>query len=244
MRAPDLDTRLTEYVPSRIWLKKYPVQYAGASFFARATFVRLSDGSVLVHSPCPIDETLEAELKGIGPVKHIVAPGSYHYFHVTAWQTAYPEATTWICPGVERKCPGLEFDWLLSDRAPEVWRGELDQALVRGNRFIWEVAFFDRPSKTLVLTDLIENIGEHTEGTDWVLKFWWKVVMRMWGRPRPAPEYQMGWQDKAAAKRSLQRILKWDFERIVIAHGDNIDANAKATAREAWAKPLSFKDSP
>jgi len=31
---------------------------------------------------------------------------------------------------------------------------------------------------------------------------------------------------------------------IVIAHGDNIDANAKATAREAWAKPLSFEDSP
>ena len=36
MRAPYLDTRLTEYVPGRIWLKKYPVHYAGADFFARA----------------------------------------------------------------------------------------------------------------------------------------------------------------------------------------------------------------
>ena len=115
---PNLDTRLTEYVPGRIWLKKYPVHYAGANFFARTTFVRLNDDSVLVHSPSPIDETLAAQLKGIGPVKHIVAPGSYHYFHVTSWQNAYPEATTWICPGVERKCPGLDFDWFLSDRAP------------------------------------------------------------------------------------------------------------------------------
>jgi len=241
MNAPKLDTRLTEYVPGRIWLRKYPVHYAGADFFARATFIRLNDGSVLVHSPSSIDGALVAQVQDIGPVAHIVAPGSYHYFHVASWQNAYPEATTWICPGVERKCPDLEFDWFLSDHAPDTWNGELDQALVRGNRFIWEVAFFDRPSKTLVLTDLIENIGEQTEGTDWVLKLWWKAVMHMWDRPRPAPEYQMGWKDKAAAKRSLERILEWDFERIVIAHGDNIEADAKAVAREAWAKPLSFE---
>ncbi|MBW2719758.1 MAG: hypothetical protein JRD94_14790, partial [Deltaproteobacteria bacterium] len=93
---------------------------------------------------------------------------------------------------------------------------QIDQVLVRGNRFMWEVAFFDRASKTLILTDLIENIGDQTEGTDWVLKLWWKAVMHMWDKPRPAPEYQMGWKDKAAAKRSLERILEWDFDRIVM----------------------------
>jgi hypothetical protein len=241
MGAPDLDARLTEYVPGRIWLKKYPVHYAGADFFARATFVRLNDGSLLVHSPSPIDDALVQQIETIGSVGHIVAPGSYHYFHVSAWQDAFPSATTWICPGVERKCSDLEFDWLLSDHSPSPWADQIDQVLVRGNRFIWEVAFFDRVSKTLILTDLIENIGDETEGTDWVLKLWWKTVMRMWNKPMPAPEYQMGWKDKAAAKRSLERILEWDFERIVIAHGDNIESDAKNLAREAWAKPLSFE---
>ena len=151
------------------------------------------------------------------------------------------QVMSWICPGVERKCPDLEFDWFLSDHPPDAWAAELDQVLVRGNRFIWEVAFFDRASRTLILTDLIENIGDQTEGTDWVLKLWWKAVTHMWDKPRPAPEYQMGWKDKAAAKRSLERILEWDFERIVIAHGDNIEAGAKAVARQAWAKPLSFE---
>ena len=63
MGAPNLDTRLTEYVPGRIWLKKYSVHYAGADFFARTTFIRLNDGRVLVHSPCPIDDALVEQLQ-------------------------------------------------------------------------------------------------------------------------------------------------------------------------------------
>ncbi len=37
---------------------------------------------------------------------------------------------------------------------------------------------------------------------------------------------------------SLERILSWDFERIVIAHGDLIESNAKGIARGAWAQVL------
>ena len=233
-----LDTRLHEYVPETIWTKKYPIHYAGCDFFARATFVRLANGDLWVHSPCPVDEEVAEEVKQLGPVAHLVAPGSYHYFHVSAWQEAFPDATTWICPGVERKRPDLEFDWILSDHAPEPWQAEMEQILVRGNRFIWELAFFHRASKTLILTDLVENIGDETEGTNWVLKFWWKAVMHMWDTPKPAPEYQLGWKDKAAAKRSLERILAWDFERVIIAHGENLEQDAKEAVRRAWASPL------
>jgi Domain of unknown function (DUF4336) len=236
-----IDTTLREYVRGRIWTRKYPIHYAGCDLFARATFIRLSNGEVVVHSPCPLDASLTSEVRQIGRVAHIVAPGNYHYFYVVEWQQAFPEATTWVCPGVERKRPDLNFDWILSDQSPESWRSELDQVLVRGNRFIWEVAFFDKPSKTLILTDLIENIGDHTEGTNWVLKFWWKAVMHMWDKPKPAPEYQLGWKDKAAAKRSLERILAWDFERVIIAHGENLEAKAKQTVRVAWAKALAFE---
>ncbi len=235
-----IDTRLLEYVPGRIWTKKYPIHYAGCDLFARTTVVRLGSGALLVHSPGPVDAALRAELQPLGDVAHIVAPGSYHYFYVANWQDAYPEALVWICPGVERKRPDLEFDWILGDDPPEPWREELEQVLVRGNRFIWEVAFFDRPSKTLILTDLVENIGPHTQGTNWMLRFWWKAVMHMWETPKPAPEYQMGWKDKAAAKRSLERILTWDFQRVILAHGETLDENAQEQVRKAWAKPLSF----
>ena len=240
MSAPQ-DTPLEELVSDRIWLKKYPVHYAGLDFYARTTVVRLSNGELLVHSPSPIDEVLVDRIREIGPVAHLIAPGSYHYFYVAAWQEAFPEAMVWICPGVERKQPDLEFDGFLSDHAPNAWAEELDQVLVRGNRFIWEVVFLDRPSRTLIITDLLENIGEKSGAVGWQLKLWWKAVFHMWDNPKPAPEYQMGWKDRRAAKQSLERILEWDFDRIVLAHGENIESDAKAVLRKAWARPLSFK---
>ncbi len=115
----------------------------------------------------------------------------------------------------------------------------LDQVLVRGNKLIWEVAFYHRASKTLLLTDLIENFTDQTSNVNWVLKLWWKAVFHMWDNPKPAPEYQMGWKDKAAARKSLQRILDWDFDKIIMAHGDLIETDAKERAAEAWKKPLS-----
>ena len=106
--------------------------------------------------------------------------------------------------------------------------------LIRGNKYIWEVAFFHIPTKTLILVDLIENIGKQTEGVSWTLKLWWKLVFRMWNNPKPAPEYQLGWKSKKAASKSLKKILNWDFERIIIAHGDLIEENAAEIAKNAW----------
>ena len=196
----------------------------------------------MIHSPSPLDEDVRGRICEIGPVAHLIAPGSYHYFYVAAWQEAFPEATVWICPGVERKQPDLEFDGFLSDNAPDAWADEIDQVLVRGNRLIWEVVFLDRPSKTLIVTDLLENIGEKSGAVGWQFKLWWKVVFHMWDNPKPAPEYQMGWKDKRAAKRSLERILDWDFDLIVLSHGENIESDAKAVLRKAWARPLSFEE--
>lgn len=214
------------------------MHYAGLDFLARMSVVKLANGSLLLHSPCEIDAGLQAELAALGEVRYIVAPGSYHYLHVPSAQLAFPQAETYICPGVETKQPSLHFNGVLADESPAAWSGELDQVLVRGNRIIWEVAFFHRASRTLLLVDLIENVGDATEGVGWGIKLWWKLVFRMWNRPRPAPEYQMGWKDKASARQSLEKILDWDFERIVLSHGDLIESNARDAARDAWVQVL------
>lgn len=232
---------LIEHTPGAIWLVEYPVHYSGVDFRGRMTVIRLPDGRMVLHSPCAIDADLAERLRGLGEPAFLVAPGSFHYLHVAAAQAVFPEAQTLICPGVERKQPQLGFTEFLSDTPPEAWTGVMDQVLVRGTRFMWEVVFFHRPSRTLIVTDLIENIGDATPGTDWKLKLWWKGVFHMWNKPRPAPEYQLGWSDKTAAKASIEQILAWDFERIILSHGDLIDSDAKAAARDAWARPLSWE---
>jgi hypothetical protein len=108
--------------------------------------------------------------------------------------------------------------------------------------YIWEVAFYHKATKTLILVDLIENFTNETEDVNWVLKLWWKVVFRMWDKPKPAPEYQLGWKDKKAACKALKRILSWDFERIIISHGDLIVKNAKEVALQAWRQPLESSE--
>jgi hypothetical protein len=203
------------------------------------TVIRISDTKLMLHSPCEIDAATKEAILALGDVACIVAPGSYHYFHIASAQAAFPGADTYICPGIERKRPDIDFDWFLGDRPPELWMGALDQVLVRGNKYIWEVAFFHKPSQTLLLVDLIENITDQTPNVNWLLTLWWKVVFRMWNHPKPAPEYQLGWTDKAAARKSLQKILQWDFEKIVLSHGDLIETDANETALEAWKVPLS-----
>jgi len=202
------------------------------------TVIRLGDGRVLIHSPSPIDAVTKTEIEALGPVALIIAPGNYHYLNVESAQHAFPAAQTYICPGIEKKDSTLSYSGILSDEPEAAWRQDFDQVLVRGTRFIWEVAFFHRASKTLILVDLIENYGDNTVQVNWVLRFWWKFVFRMWNRPKPAPEYQMGWRDKAAARKSLERILSWDFDKIIIAHGDLIEKHARQIARTAWRAVL------
>ena len=230
---------LTEYLPGQLWLQEYPIHFAGCDFNARMAVIRVSDTELMVHSPCEIDSETKKAITELGDVAYIVAPGSYHHLYIPSAQAAFPDAETYICPGIERKRPEIDFDWFLGDRPPEAWAGVLDQVLVRGNKLIWEVAFFHRPSKTLLLVDLIENFTDETPDVNWLLTLWWKVVFRMWNHPKPAPEYQMGWRDKVAARRSLNKILEWDFDKIIMSHGDLIETDAKQRALEAWEKPLN-----
>ena len=230
---------LTEYVPELIWVKEYPVHYAGTDFHARMTIIRLSDSRIMIHSPCEIDISTKSEIDNLGEVTFIIAPGSYHYLYIASAQEAFPNTETFICPGIERKRPKLKFDWILGDRPDPRWKDEFDQVLVRGTKYIWEVAFFHKISRTLILVDLLENFTDTTPGVSWTLKLWWKVVFHMWNHPKPAPEYQLGWRDKKAARKSLQRILEWDIHRIIIAHGDMVENNCKEILIDAWGAPLN-----
>ncbi len=94
MTDSDLESPLVPLVPGDVWLKRYPVRFAAMDISARLTLLRLRDGSLVAHSPCPIDAALRAEVEAVGPLKHIVAPGTYHYFHVATG-----------CSGIEaRRC--------------------------------------------------------------------------------------------------------------------------------------------
>lgn len=228
---------LAEFSKNQVWTGDYPVKLAMCPFNAQMSVIRLKDGRLILHSPCDVDDATATAISRLGEVCYIVAPGSFHHMHVASAQRRFPNAQTFICPGIEHKVPSLHFDWILGPRSPAAWSDTIDQVLIRGSRYIWEVAMLHKPSKTLVLVDAIEYFTDRTDDVSWQLRAWWKLF-RMWNKPKPAPEYQLGWKDKVAARASLELILEWDFDRIILSHGDNISEKAKETARRAWTPPL------
>ena len=227
-----------EFSDGQIWIAEYRVQLPLLPIKARMSIIRLDDGKLILHSPGPIDDISAKAIAELGSVAYIIAPGSLHHLHVADAQRRFPQAETYICPGIDRKIPGLPFDWILGPRPPAIWRSVIDQVLIRGNRYVAEVAMLHRRSKTLLLVDSIENYTSQTPDVSWQLRMLFKFALGAWNKARPAPEYRFGWKDVQAAQRSLQCILDWDFEKIILSHGDNIVHNAKAIARSAWTPLL------
>lgn len=229
---------LEELVKGRIWSIPYPIHYFGNRCNSRCTLVRLEDDTLFVHSPSPLTPETRQAVASLGEVSAIVAPGNFHHFHAAEWAENFPRATLWICPHLARKRPALAKYEKIEDDRSYPWCGELSHLSTRGHWFINEVAFFHRPTRSLILTDLIENFTD-ASAANWVLKFWMKLVFRMWNNPKSAPEYQLGWRNKSLAREMLEKVLQWDFERIILTHGEVITEDARATARRAWRSVLT-----
>jgi hypothetical protein len=55
------------------------------------------------------------------------------------------------------------------------------------------------------------------------------------GRFGPHRLIRAGIRDRAAARRSLERILEWDFDRVVMSHGAVLERGGRARLRECFA---------
>ena len=228
---------LEEFVPNALWLREYVVRLAGARFNARMTLIKLHSGEILVHSPCPFDDSLIAEVAALGRVAAIIAPGNLHWLHVRSCQQAFPDAQTYICPGVEKRAKDLKFDFVLGDEAAPLWADQLSQVALQGARVMREVAFFHRASRTLILVDLVENFTPATAGINLFLRMVFRAL-GMWNRPGPAPEYRYAWGDRARVREGMERILAWDFERVILSHGDVITGDGRRIVARAWRQVL------
>jgi hypothetical protein len=222
---------LRELVPGQLWTKEHPVRLAGARFLTRMTVMRL-DGGICLHSPVELDDVTRSAIERLGEVRAIIAPSTLHHLFVADAQRAFPAARTYAVEGLAAKRKDLHFDEILGDEAPAFWSGQMDQ-VVLGNRVMREVDFLHRASKTLVAVDLVENFRDETPGTNAALRFWMRLF-RMWGRPRAAAELRLFTRDRKATRQALERLLAWDFDRAVIAHGELLDRQPHEAIREAW----------
>jgi len=216
-----------------LWASEYELRMApGFTMPVRMTVIRTGDGGLVLWSPGPIQEPLAAELAGLGEVSALVAPNCLHHLFVAAAKERYPQAKILAAPGLEEKRADLPIDGGLATPPPS-WGGEIELLTIAGAKRLGEVVALHRPSATLLVTDLIFNMGD-VRGllTPWILRM--AGVYRRFGQSRLI---RLLVDDRAAAGDSVRELLDWPFRQVVSAHGavvDGDDVRERTTAALHW----------
>jgi hypothetical protein len=159
----------------------------------------------------------------------VVAPNLYHHMYAGPCLDAWPGARLHGAPGLARKRRDLHFESELGDAPPPAWADDLDQTLIRGT-LLHETVFLHRASRTLVSSDLVENFATSDH---WPTRVYLKLA-GIHGRPGLSRMLRLLFRDRRAARAGIDRVLAWDFDRIVLAHGDVIERGGKDVLRATY----------
>src|ERR1700730_4132685 len=144
-----------------LWVAEQPLRYLGVALTTRMTIVRLTDGTLMVHSPIRLTDELRSAAASAGRVRFIVAPNRFHPLFVPDLQKTYPAAQPFCAPGLDTKRADLKFTAILGDDPPAAWADEIEQAFMQAFPPLNEIVFFHRKTRTLIFTDLLFNIARH-----------------------------------------------------------------------------------
>jgi hypothetical protein len=217
-------------ITDNVWVEPRPLRFFGVETGTKMTVVRLENGDVFVHSPVAIDPQLREQIDAIGPVRALVAPTLFHHLYIGDWMKVYPEATVSCCPGLEKKRKDLTWTRVLGDDPAEEWKGELEQVFFGARTMENEVIFFHKKSKTIISSDFMFNLSKHPSGFT-------RFVAFILGNRKPGAtllEHVMI-RDRVAARDQVARVVSWGAERIVLAHGENVESNGSDLVKDAYS---------
>jgi hypothetical protein len=210
-----------------LWIARAPLTLLGVPAGRVMTVARLGGGELWVHSPAPLDDDLRRGLKDLGEVRWVVAPNRLHgHVSMGEYRTAFPHAELVGAPGLPERRKDLRFDAILGEEA--LWPDALDQTVLRGHRWLTEVLFHHRASRTLITGDACWNVGPDTPRR----ARWWAGRRSGVG---PTLAFRRQFRDKTAARESVGEVLAWKPERLVCGHGDPVAAGATDVFRSAYA---------
>jgi len=196
-------------------------RFLGLEMGARMTVLDL-DGDLLVHSPVAVSPTV---VEGLGTPRWVLAPNLMHHLHVGPWVEAGLEA--WAAPGLADKRPDVRFAGELTGKHP--FGPDVLVHTLRCFAMTNEVVVLHRPSRTLLCADLVFNISPRAP---WLTR----VAMRCMGG---YPGCRVTLLERVGMRRDLARedlavIAGWDFDRVIMAHGEVIESGGKAAVLGAF----------
>ncbi len=203
------------------------IRFFGIPFDTRATIVRLPGGGLWLHSPVRPSPDRLAAVQALGPIAHIVAPNRIHGAYTTDWARAAEQAQVWVSPKFPDRHPDIRFDHLLGNAAPAEWANMLDQCVFAGHAYLDEVVFLHRPSGTLIVTDIYQRHDPAREPG------FWRVFKGLAGMMAPKGAMPPDMRLAFTARAARDRILAWEFDRILLPHSVPVETGGKETLTRA-----------
>lgn len=219
---------LTQFA-DRVWVEQRPARFWGVETGTRMTVVRLAGGDLFVHSPVALDPATRGAVDALGKVRAVISPSVFHHLHAGAWMAAYPDAVYCACPGLEWKRPDLAFSCVVADVPHPAWAGEIDQVYFSARREN-EVVFFFPATRTMICCDALLNLSAHPSAMT-------RLAARAMGNTAPGVGHLERWmiRNRALARRQVDRILAWDIDAVILAHGAIVEQGGREAVRRAYA---------
>lgn len=221
---------MLETVRGLVYCDRGVVRPLGMCLTATMTVLRLGDGQLLVHSPLPLTRERLAAVQALGQVTHLYAPNTFHHQWLGEWSMAYPEARVHAPAELRDKRPDLRID-RFHDQGDDASLTGVVELPIRGFR-LRETALVHVAARTVILADLVSNIGrpEHR---------WTKLYSQAMGfYDRVALSRMLRWtgfDDRAAARVSVDALLAHRFDTLVVGHGAAIVWHARDVLAHATA---------
>ena len=220
---------------TNLWIVDGPdVRDMFLTFTTRMMIVKLFDGSLWINSPVPVSYDMLNKITALGPVKYLVAATPRHVWRLDEWHTLFPEAQLWApkdSPFTLQK-GHLSFTGILGEEPFEGWANDLDQLVFKGNPLISEVFFYHKASKTVIMDDLIQ-IHPIIKGKPFT-----NALIKLEGVIAPdggvGLDLRLTFTHRNEARQSLKKLLSWDFDKLIIAHGVCIEKDAKSFVEKAF----------
>ena len=160
-----------------------------------------------------------------------MAPSSLHPLYLADFLPAYPDARLYRPARLLRRREDLHFHDTLFATGQTEWSDGIDPLLIRGAPRAEEHVFLHKASRTLIATDLAFNI--HRTPSRWTRRY--LQLNRAYGRLTVTWPKRLMIRDRGLARGSLDRVLSWDFDRVIVSHGDLLERGGRDALRKAVA---------
>lgn len=233
---PPLNT--LKNVAENVWFVDGPVILFGVRwlkmpFSTRMTIVRLDQDRLFIHSPTPLTRSLRTEIETIGRPHWLIGPNRLHYWWIKEWKDAFPDAAVYLAPRTyEQGAKRISFNFNILDKASGYpWDSFIATLPIEGS-YMTEIEFFHRPSRTLILTDLIENFEPQK-----VHSLLMRLMIRVGGVQSPdggMPRDMRLTFARTRLRAAVETMINWSPESIILAHGRWFERDGANELRRAF----------